>query len=276
MTTPTTPLKGKTLFITGASRGIGRSLALRAAKDGANIVIVSKTDQKRDDLDGTIHSVAAEVEEAGGKALAVATDIRDEAAVQAAVDQAVAKFGGIDILVNNASAIHFFGTPETPLKRYDLMMDVNSRGTFTCAQACLPHLSKSGAGKILTMSPPLNLETKWLGVSPAYTLSKYGMSLLTRGFASEFAHLKITANTLWPKTLVATDAVRVNFGAMYAHARTPEIVADAAYLILCGLPGNPTGQHFIDEDVLRESGMTDFDHYALEPGQPLSEDIFLD
>lgn len=269
-------LSGKTLFITGASRGIGRSLALRAAKDGANIVIVSKTAEKRDDLDGTIHSVAAEVEEAGGKALAIATDIRDEDAVKAAVDQAAARFGGIDILVNNASAIHFFGTEDTPLKRYDLMMDVNARGTFTCVQACLPHLAKSGAGKILTMSPPLNLNTKWLGVSPAYTLSKYGMSLLTMGFAAEFAHLKITANTLWPRTLIATDAVRVNFGAMYAHARRPEIVADAAHLILSGLPGNPTAQHFIDEDVLRDSGVSDFDAYALEPGQPLSEDIFLD
>lgn len=272
----TTPLKGRTLFITGASRGIGRAIALRAAKDGANIAVIAKTAEPRPDLEGTIHSVAAEIEAAGGRALALAVDIRNDEAVAEAVQKTAAHFGGIDILINNASAIHFAGTAETPLKRYDLMMDINARGTFVCAQACLPWLQKSKAAQILTMSPPLNLGSKWLGVSPAYTLSKYGMSLLTMGFAKEFAPYGIAANTLWPRTFIATDAIRVNFGPMMAHARSPEIVADAAHRILSGLPGKPTGQHFIDEDVLRGCGISDFSAYTLDPSKPLSEDIFLD
>ena len=269
-------LKGRTLFITGASRGIGRAIALRAAKDGANIAVIAKTATPHPNLPGTIHSVAEEINAAGGKALPLAVDIRDEDAVAAAVEKTAQEFGGIDMLVNNASAIHFAGTAETPLKRYDLMMDINARGVFTCVQACLPHLQKSGRGHILTMSPPLNLGSKWIGVSPAYALSKYGMSLLTLGFAKEFATLGISANTLWPRTFIATDAIRVNFEAMMGHARSPEIVADAAYKILLGLPGNPSGKHFIDEDVLRECGVTEFSHYALDPDQPLSDDIFLD
>lgn len=269
-------LKGRTLFITGASRGIGRAIALRAAKDGANIAVIAKTETPHPDLPGTIHSVAAEITAAGGKALPLAVDIRDEDAVSAAVEKTVQEFGGLDILINNASAIHFAGTAETPLKRYDLMMDINARGTFSCVHACLPHLQKSDHAHILTMSPPLNLRSKWIGVSPAYTLSKYGMSLLTMGFAREFATLGISANTLWPRTFIATDAIRVNFGPMMGHARSPDIVSDAAYKILLGLPGDPTGRHFIDEDVLRECGVTEFGHYTLDPSQPLSDDIFLD
>lgn len=269
-------LKGRTLFITGASRGIGRAIALRAAQDGANIAVIAKTDTPHADLPGTIHTVAAEIEAAGGKALALAVDIRDEAAVAAAVEKTVAQFGGIDMLINNASAIHFAGTAETPPKKFDLMMSINSRGTFTCTQACLPYLQKSDHAHILTMSPPLNLTSKWIGVSPAYALSKYGMSLLTLGFAKEFATLGISANTLWPRTFIATDAIRVNFGPMMNHARSPEIVSDAAYKILCGLPGDPSGRHFVDEDVLRECGVTEFDHYTLDPSQPLTDDIFLD
>lgn len=270
------PLKGRTLFITGASRGIGRAIALRAAKDGANIAVIAKTDQPRPDLPGTIHSVAAEIRAAGGRALPLAVDIRDDAAVQAAVAETANTFDGIDILINNASALHFSATSETTPKQYDLMMDINARGTFVCTRACLPWLQKSQAAQILTMSPPLNLHSKWLGAAPAYSLSKYGMSLLTLGFSREAEFQGIAANTLWPRTLIATDAIRVHFEPMMRHARTPDIVADAAYLILCGLPGNPTGQHYIDEDLLRQSGVTDFSGYAVDPSKSLSEDLFLD
>lgn len=270
-----TSLKNRTLFITGASRGIGRALALRAAKDGANVVILAKTANPRPDLEGTIHSVAREVEEAGGKALPLAVDVRDEEAVCKAALEAAEKFGGIDCVVNNASAIHFAGTEDTPMRRYDLMMNVNSRGTFTCVQACLPWLRKSRHAQILTMSPPLNLGSKYIGFSPAYSLSKYGMSLLTMGFAKEFAG-QIAANTLWPKTMIATDAIRVNFSNLMEGTRKPSIVADAAHAILCGLPGNPSGRHFIDEDVLREQGVSDFTDYAVDPSKPVTEDIFLD
>lgn len=268
-------LHGKTLFITGSSRGIGRALALRAARDGANIVIIGKSDRPHATLEGTIHSVAAEVVAAGGRALPLACDVRDENQVVQAALKAAETFGGIDILINNASAIHMAGTPETSAKHYDLMMNINSRGTFICTQACLPYLSRSPRAQILTMSPPLNIRTKWLGASPAYTLSKMGMSLLTMGFAAEFQHIRIAANTLWPKTMIATDAIRVNFPALYQQCRTAEIVADAAHAIFTD-PTHPTAQHFIDETVLRAKRITDFAHYALNPTETLAEDIFLD
>lgn len=267
--------KGKTAFITGASRGIGRSLALALAAEGANVALISKTDQPRPDLPGTIHSVADEITKAGGNALPIATDVRDEEAVQQAAQKTAESFGGIDFVINNASAIHFMGTADTPAKKYDLMMDVNSRGTFTCVQSCLPWLLKSADAQILTMSPPLNLGSKWIGVSPAYTLSKYGMSLLTIGFAREFRG-KIRANTLWPKTFIATDAIRVNFGSMLQQSRQPSIVSDAAIAILSGKIGPVTGEHLVDEDVLRQLGITDFLPYATDPALEPQEDIFLD
>ena len=270
-----TSLKGKTLFITGASRGIGRALALRAAADGANIAIIAKSAEPHPTLGGTIHTVAEEVRAAGGQALPIPCDIRSTECVEDSVRRTAETFGGIDILINNASAVHMAGTAETSTKRYDLMMDINSRGTFVCSQACAPYLARSSAAHILTMSPPLNIRTKWLGISPAYTLSKMGMSLLTMGFATEFKGQNICANTLWPKTMIATDAIRVNFPDMYRQSRTTDIVADAAYMILTN-PDRPTGQHFIDEDILVNFGVTDLSRYALDPSVPLAEDIFLD
>ncbi|MDB5491953.1 MAG: oxidoreductase, short chain dehydrogenase [Micavibrio sp.] len=267
--------KGRTVFITGASRGIGRSIALRLAAEGANVALISKTQQERPDLPGTIHSVAGEIAAAGGSALPIAADVRDEEGIALAAQKTAETFGGIDIVINNASAIHFAGTEDTPSKRYDLMMDVNSRGTFTCVQSCLPWLLKSDDAQILTMSPPLNLNSKWIGVSPAYALSKYGMSLLTIGFAREFAG-KIRANTLWPKTFIATDAIRVNFGSMLQQSRQPSIVSDATFAILSGQIGRLTGQHLIDEDVLRQTGISDFLPYATDPALEPQEDIFLD
>jgi citronellol/citronellal dehydrogenase len=267
--------KGRTVFITGASRGIGRAVALRLAAEGANIALLSKTETPNPDLPGTVHSVAAEIETAGGFALPLAVDIRDENAVQDAAEKTATRFGGIDIVINNASAIHFAGTDETPTKKYDLMMDVNARGTFICVKTCLPWLLKSTNAQILTMSPPLNIGTKWLGVSPAYTLSKFGMSLLTIGFAGEFEG-KIRANTLWPKTFIATDAIRVNFGSMISHSRSTAIVADAAHAILSNKIGAVTGQHLVDEAVLRRIGVTDFSSYATDPANQPQDDIFLD
>ena len=267
--------KNKTVFITGASRGIGRAIALRLAADGANIALISKTQQERPDLPGTIHSVAAEIRATGGSALAIATDVRDEEGVVIAAQKTADQFGGIDIIINNASAIHFAGTAETPAKKFDLMLDVNARGTFVCVQSCLPWLLKSPDAQILTMSPPLNLGSKWIGVTPAYSLSKYGMSLLTLGFAREFEG-KIRANTLWPKTFIATDAIRVNFGSMMQQSRKTTIVSDAVHGILSGQIGNITGQHLIDEDVLLQMGVTDFAPYATDPALEPQEDIFLD
>lgn len=269
------PFKGKTVFITGASRGIGRAIALRLAAEEANIALIAKTQTARPDLPGTIHSVAAEIAATGGQALPVAADVRDEDGIALAAQKTAERFGGIDIVINNASAIHFAGTEDTPVRKYDLMMDVNSRGTFVCVQSCLPWLLKSPDAQILTMGPPLNLDSKWIGVAPAYALSKYGMSLLTMGFAKEFAG-KIRANTLWPKTFIATDAIRVNFGAMMQQSRRPAIVADAAHAVLSGSLGAVTGRHLIDEDILCQIGITDFTSYAADPAQEPQEDIFLD
>ena len=268
-------LKGKTIFITGASRGIGSAIALKCARDGANVVIAAKTAQAHPKLKGTIHSVAAEVEEAGGHALPLQLDIRDELAVEAAVRQTVQTVGGIDALVNNASAISLGGTLATPMKRYDLMQDINTRGTYACSQACLPHLLKSDNPHILTLSPPLNLDPKWFAPHVAYTIAKYGMSMCTLGMAREFADKGVAVNSLWPRTTIATAAVEAFFPESLQASRKPEIMADAAHLILTRDSRTTQGNFFVDEDVLRSSGVTDFDRYALVPGGRLQTDIFL-
>jgi citronellol/citronellal dehydrogenase len=271
-----TTLKGKTVFITGASRGIGRSIALRAAADGANVVIAAKTAEPHPKLEGTIFTVAAEVEKAGGKALPIQLDIRDEAAVAVAVKQTAETFGGIDVLVNNASAISLTDTLGTPPKRFDLMHQINTRGTFVCAQACVPFLKRSANPHILTLSPPLNLKPKWLKPHLAYTLSKYGMSLCTLGLAAEFAGDGIAVNSLWPRTTIATAAVAAFFPQAMAASRVPEIMSDAAYAIVTRPSRECTGNFFVDEALLRSVGVTDFDRYAVTPGVPLAADIFVD
>jgi citronellol/citronellal dehydrogenase len=270
-------LKGKTVFITGASRGIGRDIALRCARDGANIVVTAKTAEPHPKLPGTIHSVAAEVEAAGGKALPLQLDIRDEAAVQAAVRKAVAQFGGIDILVNNASAIMLAGTLATPMKRFDLMFEVNVRGTYACSQACLPFLLKGRNPHILNLSPPLNMNARWFKDHVAYTMAKYGMSMCTLGMAAEFSSEGVAVNSLWPRTTIATSAISVNFPEEILKAsRKSAIVADAAYAIFKRDSRSATGNFYIDETVLREEGVADFDAYAVSPGAVLYTDLFLD
>lgn len=269
-------LNNKTIFITGASRGIGRSIALRCAQDGANVVIAAKTAEQHPKLSGTIYTVAEEVERAGGRALPLQVDIREEAAVQAAIEQAAAAFGGIDILVNNASAIGLTGTLATPIKRYDLMQTINTRGTYLCSQICLPHLLKAANPHILTLSPPLNLNPRWFGPHVAYTISKYGMSMCTLGMAAEFKDRGLAVNSLWPRTTIATAAVEVFFPQALASSRKPEIMADAAYLLLTRDSRSATGKFYIDEEVLRAAGVTDFERYAVTPGAPVSADIFLD
>ncbi len=274
-------LKGKTVFITGASRGIGREIALRCARDGANIVVTAKTAEPHASLPGTVHSVAAEIEAAGGKTLALQLDVRDDVAVAAAVAQAARTFGGIDILLNNASAIMLGNTAATPMKRFDLMQSVNARGTFACSQACLPYLEKSArAGNnphILTLSPPLNMSARWFKDHVAYTMSKYGMSMCTLGMAEEFRALGIAVNSLWPRTTIATAAIAVNFPeAILKASRKPQIMADAAYAIFGRDSRTATGNFYIDEAVLREAGVTDFSHYAVTPGTPLYTDLFLE
>jgi citronellol/citronellal dehydrogenase len=270
-------LQGKTLFITGASRGVGKAIALRAAADGANIVIAAKSLRSRERLPGTIFSAAAEIEAAGGRALPIKTDIRDEEQIQKAVEQAVATFGGIDILVNNASAINLTGTLETPLKRFDLMMAVNVRGTFACSQACLPHLKKAANPHILTLSPPLNLHPRWFGQHVAYTIAKYGMSMCVLGMAEEFRSAAVAVNALWPRTVIATAALAMLGGQIRPEqCRTPAIFADAAHAILTRDSGSCTGNFFIDEDILAQEGISDLERYAVQPGTPLFPDLFLD
>jgi citronellol/citronellal dehydrogenase len=276
-----TTLAGKTMFVSGGSRGIGLAIALRAARDGANVVIAAKTSEPNPKLPGTIHSAAEEIERAGGHALPVLCDIRDDAAVAAAVDAAVARFGGIDILVNNASAINLTGTLATPMKRFDLMFGVNVRGTFLCSQACLPHLIASArAGRnphILTLSPPLALDPKWFAPHVAYTMAKYGMSMCVLGMAEEFRSEGVAVNALWPRTVIATAALAMIPGAreQLDHTRKPEIMADAAHAIFLRDARTATGRFYLDEDVLREAGVTDFDGYAMKPGVPLMPDLFL-
>jgi citronellol/citronellal dehydrogenase len=270
-------LQGKTLFVTGASRGIGKAIALRAARDGANVVVAAKTAAPDPRLPGTIHTAAEEIEAAGGRALAVACDVRHEAEVQAAVEQAVARFGGIDVLVNNASAIHLADTPGTPAKRFDLMMAVNVRATFLCTQACLPHLQRAASPHVLVLSPPLSLRARWFAPHVAYTIAKYGMSMCVLGWAEELADRGIGVNALWPRTVIATAALALLGGEETArHARTPEIVADAAHAILCRSSRSCTGNFFIDEEVLRAEGVTDFERYAVRRGEALLRDLFVD
>lgn len=269
-------LRGKTLFITGASRGIGLAIALRAARDGANVAIAAKSDVPNPKLPGTIHSAAAAIEAAGGKALAAKCDIREEAEVQAAVAATVERFGGIDILVNNASAIWLRGTLDTPMKRYDLMHQVNIRGTFLCSQACLPHLRKAANPHILTLSPPLDMQAKWFAPHVAYTMAKFGMSECVLGMAEEFRAEGISINALWPRTVIHTAALAMIPGIDIRGCRKPEILADAAHAILTTPSRQRTGRFFIDEEVLREAGVTDLSAYAVEPGHPLTTDLFLD
>ena len=263
-------LSGKTLFITGASRGIGLAIAKRAARDGANIVIAAKTTEANPKLPGTIHSAAAEIEAAGGHALAVQTDIREEASVLAAIEQAVARFGGIDILINNASAISLTPTPATPMKRFDLMFGVNVRGTYLCTQAALPLLVASAkAGRnphVLNMSPPLAMREHWFKNHAAYTMAKYGMSECTLGHAGEFRPLGIAVNSLWPRTAIATAALQMIPGIDIARCRTPEILADAAYFVLTSDAKTTSGNFYIDDTLLREHGVSDFERYSVTPG----------
>ena len=269
-------LAGKTLFITGASRGIGLAIALRAARDGANIAIVAKSDVANPKLPGTIHSAAAEIEAAGGKALALRCDIREEEQVRAAALATAEHFGGIDILVNNASAIWLRGTLDTPMKRFDLMHQVNTRGTFLCTQACLPYLLAAANPHVLMLAPPPNLDPKWFAPHTAYTIAKYGMSLCVLGMAAEFRERGIAVNALWPRTIIHTAALAMIPGIDPAGCRKPEIVADAARAILLTPSRELSGQFLIDEDVLRMRGITAFDHYAVAPGNPLLTDLFLD
>jgi citronellol/citronellal dehydrogenase len=270
-------LKGKTLFITGASRGIGKAIGLRAARDGANVVLAAKTAEPNPKLPGTIHSAAEEVSAAGGKALACAVDVRDEEQVRRAVEAAVERFGGIDVLVNNAGAVGLTGTLETPMKRFDLMHQVNTRAAYLCSQAALPYLFRAQNPHILNISPPLNLDPKWLGVFPAYAISKLGMSLCVVGMAEEFKKQGVAVNALWPKTVIATAAV-INFpGGKEAigRCRKPDIMADAAHAILTRSSRGCTGNFFIDEEVLAAEGKGDLDHYAVSPGADLLPDFFV-
>lgn len=270
-------LKGKTLFITGASRGIGLAIAKRAALDGANVVVAAKTARRHPKLPGTIYTAAEEIEAAGGKALPLVVDVRDENGLQKAAAQAADHFGGIDILVNNASAIYLAGTLSTPMKRFDLMIQVNVRGTYAASQAILPYLLKSDNPHILVMSPPLNLQPRWFRDHLAYTLAKYGMSMCVLGLAEEFRAQGVAVNALWPKTVIYTDALAMLGGLVSPeNCRTPSIVADAAYTILCRDSRSGTGQFLIDEEVLAAEGVTDFSHYQTTPGAKLLPDLFLD
>ncbi|CAM3212737.1 short chain dehydrogenase [Ectopseudomonas mendocina] len=272
-------LSGKTLFITGASRGIGREIALKAAADGANIVIAAKSAEPHPKLEGTIFSVAAEVEAAGGKALALQLDVRDEQAVAAAMAQAAEHFGGIDALVNNAGAIKLVGVEKLEPKRFDLMYQINTRAVMVCSQAALPYLKKSAGGHILNLSPPLNLDAKWFAQHGPYTVTKYGMSMLTLGMSEEFKKYSISVNSLWPKTMIATAAIEFELGSRdaFKRARTPAIMADAAHAILSSEGRSLTGRLLIDEDILRERGVTDFEQYRFDPaGGSLVPDLFVD
>ncbi|MEE6187239.1 3-phenylpropionate-dihydrodiol/cinnamic acid-dihydrodiol dehydrogenase [Mycovorax composti] len=271
-------LKNKTALITGASRGIGRAIALRLAQEGVNIVIAAKSVAENERLGGTIFSVAQELEAIGARALPVQCDIRNESMINDCVAKAVETFGGIDIVVNNASAISLTGTEETPLKRFDLMHDINVRGTFLVTQACLSYLKKSDHAHILTLSPPVNIKSQWLAPHVAYTISKYSMSMMALGWAEEFKNISIASNALWPRTTIDTAAVRNLLGGeKLAHmSRKPTIMADAAFFILQQPPAECTGNCFIDEEVLRQNGITNFEEYAVVKGASLYNDLFID
>ncbi|HMG82951.1 MAG TPA: NAD(P)-dependent oxidoreductase, partial [Ferruginibacter sp.] len=260
--------QNKTILITGASRGIGKAIGIKLATEGANIIIASKSTEENPKLGGTIFSAAAEIEAAGGKALPVQCDIRDEAQVQNAIDKGVERFGGIDILINNASAITLTNTETTEPKRFDLMYDINVRGTFFVSKACIPHLKKSTNAHILTLSPPVNMDMKWFANHLAYTMSKYNMSMIAMGLAAELKKYNIASNALWPRTTIATAAVNNLLGgdALMKMSRTTDILADAAYYILSKPSKEYTGNTFIDEDVLAKEGITDLSKYSVVPG----------
>ncbi|HEU5281200.1 MAG TPA: NAD(P)-dependent oxidoreductase [Gammaproteobacteria bacterium] len=272
-----TTLKNKVIFITGASRGIGRALALRFAGEGANIVITGKTVEAQPNLEGTIHTVADEVRALSVQALPIMLDVRDEDSVMNAVEETVKVFGGIDVLINNASAINMSSILELPMKRYDLLMNVNVRATYLCSKACIPYLKKSENPHILTMSPPLSLNPKWFKKHLAYTLSKFGMSMCTLGLSEDLKRDGIAVNSLWPRTLIATAAIANNFPkAMYEASRKPDIVSDAALAIITSPSRELTGHFFIDEDFLKSRGVTDFSVYALREGVALMPDLYLE
>jgi len=270
-------LEGRVIFMSGGSRGIGLAIAVRAARDGAKVAIVAKTDQPHPKLEGTVHTAAEEIEAAGGEALPIVGDVRDEQQVEAAVAQAAEHFGGIDIVVNNASAINLSPIRALEAKRYDLMQTINPRGTFVVTRACLPHLSESDHAHVLTLSPPLSADPKWLKGNSPYTLSKMGMTMLTLGLAADEADVGIAANCLWPRTIIATAAVQNLLGGAEAMARsrTPEIVADAAHAILGRDPRSCTGNTFIDDEVLAEEGVTDLSKYSADDAE-LALDLFVD
>jgi citronellol/citronellal dehydrogenase len=272
-----TSLRGKTIFITGASRGIGKAMGMRAARDGANIVVVAKTAMPHPKLDGTVYTAAQEVQDAGGRALACVADIRFEEQLQAAIDRAVETFGGIDILINNASAIDLSSTLDLTMKRYDLMHHINTRGTFLTSKLCLPYLLKADNPHILNISPPLDMSPKWFSHHVAYTMAKFGMSMCVLGMAEEFREQGVAVNALWPRTTIATAAIQNLLGGEPAMrcSRKPEIMADAAHAILVRSSRDCTGNFFIDDDVLRSMGISCFDKYSVVPGAPLQTDFFV-
>ncbi len=279
MSATAAPLEGKTLFISGASRGIGLAIALKAARDGANVALIAKTAEPHPKLEGTVYTAAAAIEDAGGQALPIVGDIRDDAQVLAAVEQAVERFGGIDICVNNASAINLSGTEDLAMKRYDLMQDINTRGTFLVSKACVPHLQQAENPHVLTMSPPLSLDPKWFKTHVAYTIAKYGMSMCTLGMAEEFRDRGVAFNSLWPRTLIATAAVQNLLGGEEAMAssRSPELMADAAYAVVTRPSRETTGNFFLAEDVLAQEGVDDFSNYSYGgPEAQLVADLFVD
>lgn len=269
-------LAGKTLFVTGASRGIGLAIALRAAQDGANVAIAAKTTEPHPRLPGTIYTAASAIESAGGKALPLATDIRFEDQIRAAITETVSKFGTIDILINNASAIQLSSTEATDPKRFDLMHQINARATFLCSKYCIPYLQSASNPQVLTMAPPISLAPRWFSRHTAYTVSKYSMAMLTFGMSAEFKRSKIAFNCLWPKTVIQTAALAMIPGIDPAQCRKPEIVADAAHIILTRPSAEFTGRFYIDEEVLREEGVSDLSKYAVVPGGALLPDLFLD
>jgi citronellol/citronellal dehydrogenase len=272
------PLAGKTMFISGASRGIGLAIALRAARDGANVALIAKTAEPNPKLEGTVYTAAEQIDATGGQALPIVGDIRNEGQVFAAVERAVDEFGGIDICVNNASAINLSGPEELEIKRYDLMQDINCRGAFVVSKACVPHLKRAENPHILTLSPPISLDPKWLAPMVAYAIAKYGMTLVALGFAAQYKDDGVASNTLWPRTLVATAAVQNLLGGetAMARARKPEIYADAAYAVITRPSRECTGNTFLCEDVLADEGVTDLDQYAYVPGAELQVDLFVD
>ncbi|GBU16055.1 MULTISPECIES: NAD(P)-dependent oxidoreductase [Methylobacterium] len=270
-------LKGKTLFVTGASRGIGLAIALRAARDGANIAIAAKTESPHPKLEGTIHTAAAEIESAGGKALPLVVDVRDEESVAGAIAKTVETFGGLDIVVNNASAISLSPTPHTEMKRFDLMHQINTRGTYMVSKYAIPHLAKAENPHVLMLSPPLDMQEKWFAPHLAYTMAKFGMSLCVLGLAGELRRQGIAVNALWPRTTIATAAVNNLLGGeeLMKASRTPQIMADAAHALFLKPSREVTGRFLIDDSFLYENGVTDFSQYRVTPGVPLAPDFFV-